>query len=461
MSENAVTRRGFLRQALGAAGLALGANVITPSKSKGATSQFNFYFPEVEGGVFDDQKVEIYDASGKLLTTALTKASAGSTDIPTGIEDLSGSDRASLESSVNAFYDGSSNIVRFVLPHDTQGDAILYNVKGQRIKRIVEDGRFYAGSNALSLDAHDLASGYYILDVHTREGRMAVGLSIINGQIAGHSRSPKMVAYRPDFKDALGKAAGSVDENVYRFVISHPDHFTRTAYVTTNGAPNVDLENKVVGDIQQDGVTRELFKAFCDEANFGMGGNGMDYHGLKTMIPNPKKKFWISSHGDASVFAEGGKATAEEQAYVVSQIESINAHLKPENRIPIYVENPDNLETIPATQEGIIAVIPRNSGRFGIGSADKNKDGIIDDSIIYFPNGRWNEDYKSSILQELLSAYTAPNEVSNGQQLDKKTVLLGGGLIGFPSDHLTPIDIKLLKIGEHYRPKEPINAILG
>lgn len=460
MSENAVTRRGFLRQALGAAGLALGANVITPSRSRAATKQFNFYFPEVEGGVFDNQKVEIYDANGTLLATALTKASTGTTDIPTGIEDLSGSNRASLENAVNAFYDGNSNIVRFVLPYDTHGDVTLYNMLGQKVKAITEDSRFNAGANALSLDLNGIASGYYIVDVHTAAGRMAMGLSVVNGQIVGHSRSPKIVAYRPGFKEALGKAS-SVEEDQYKFVISHPDHFTRTVYVTSNGEPSVNLDERVVGYVHQDGVTPELFKAFCDEANFQMGSNGMDYHGLKTMIPNPKKKFWISNHGDAATYAEGGKATAEEQAYVVSQIEGINAHLKPENRIPIYVENPQNPETIPALQDGIIAVIPRNSGRFGIGAADKNADGIIDDAVIYFPNGRWNEQYKSSILQELLSAYAAPNEVSNGEQLDKKTVLLGGGLIGFPADRLMPMDIKLLKIGEQYQPKESINAILG
>ena len=246
--------------------------------------------------------------------------------------------------------------------------------------------------------------------------------------------------------------------------------FRRTLQLA--GADYTNLNLFSVGYPTQEGVSPELFKSFCDIASFGMGSNGFGYFGLKTGLKNPKNRFWISSHGDSATYSEGGRATAEEQAYVRSIIENeIYPHLRPEYRFPIYLEDPNNPETIPALQDGVIAVIPRNSSSFGIGVGDNNRDGIADWSVIYLPHGEWNETGKSGILQETFSSLVSGNEVAPGYGFDygqwegnkwkaySALASIGGGVTDNP--RLTESDDKLINIEHRYPSLEDIENILG
>jgi len=219
-------------------------------------------------------------------------------------------------------------------------------------------------------------------------------------------------------------------------------YFTRTAEV--NGLIHNDMlvPHPTI-------ASADTFKAFCEEANFREGSNTLTYRGLKTMFGNPNAEYWISSHWD---LGEGGRATKEEQTYVDSLIVyEIYPNIKPKNRLPIYKENPDSIETIPYNQ-GKTLVLPRNHPGFYIASWDDNKDGIIDGNEIQLAQNQWNETYKGQILEELLSALVAPNEVSNYSGL---TVLRGSKGI------ITEFDRMLIKICEYFQPKEQIDNILG
>ncbi len=223
---------------------------------------------------------------------------------------------------------------------------------------------------------------------------------------------------------------------------------------TINGE-NTNLNLFSVSYPTQEGVSPELFKAFCEEACFGMGDNGFDYKGLKTGLKNPKNRFWISSHGDSATYSIGGKATAEEQAYVKSLIENvIYPHLRPEYRFPIYVEDSNAPETIPAFQDGAITVIPREHiVSFGYATSDNNYDGIMDNCLIYLPNGGWNDFWKKSIIEEHASSLFGINDVNN-DNLVYKTALMSAG-------YITQIDDKLINIEHRYKPKEQIENALG
>ncbi len=224
---------------------------------------------------------------------------------------------------------------------------------------------------------------------------------------------------------------------------------------TINGE-NTNLNLFSVSYPTQEGVSPELFKAFCDEAMAVHGGsNGFgEYYGLKTGLKNPKNRFWISSHGDSATYSVGGKATAEEQAYVKSLIENvIYPHLRPEYRFPIYVEDSNAPETIPAFQDGSIVIVPRNSGGFGAVSVDDNHDGVADWSIIFFPNWGWNQTEKGPIIEEALSALVGMGEVSHYFNLT--------ALESNKTGTITQIDDKLINIQHRYKPKEDIENILG
>ena len=266
-------------------------------------------------------------------------------------------------------------------------------------------------------------------------------------------------------------------ESNYVITARQTDDNNLTGFRTTEnilGADYTALNLFSVSYPTQEGVTPELFREFCNKASFGHGGNGFGYFGLKTGIKNTKNRFWISSHGDSATFSEGGRATSEEQAYVKSIIENeIYSHLRQEYHFPIYLEDPNNPEIIPALQEGVIAVIPRNESGFGhLPFEDENvKDGIKNSSVIYLPNGEWNEAGKSGILQEAFSSLVSVNEVAPGYGFDygkwegskwraySALASIGGGVTEGPK--LMQSDDKLINIEHRYPPLEDIENILG
>jgi len=241
----------------------------------------------------------------------------------------------------------------------------------------------------------------------------------------------------------------------------------------TKTIPGMDIDTLKVYSVDyptQEGVTPELFKRFCEIACFEPASNGFDYWGMKTGLKNKDNVFWIATHSNL----DDSKATREDQLYVKSIIENeIYPHLRPEYQFPIYLEDPDNPETIPNGQYGKIVIKPSKDG-FGIGVSDNNQDGIADESIIYLAEGYWNETGKSGILQETFSSLTSMNEVApwgtnpdieyghwEGDKWRTYSALAtvgGGATINLG---LTQSDDKLINIEHRYKPLESIENVLG
>ena len=262
-------------------------------------------------------------------------------------------------------------------------------------------------------------------------------------------------------RDSLEITARQIDEN---------GDFT--GFKRTKKIPGRDIDTLKVYSVSyptQEGVTPELFKRFCEIACFEPGSNGFGYWGMKTGLKNKDNVFWIASHN----WWDNAKATREDQLYVKSIIENeIYPHLRPEYQFPIYLEDPDNPETIPWEQNGKIAIIPSNDGEgFSIAVVDNNKDGIADYSGVILPAGYLNETGKSGILQETFSSLTSVNEVAPGYGFDygqwegnkwkpySALASIGDGLTDNP--RLTESDNKLINIEHRYKPLESIENILG
>lgn len=443
---NKISRRDFIRTSgLATAAFSLG---IFPSKAKATPlDQINFYVPELGGTEYDNQLVEVFDSANQLIASGTTLASRVSLDT-VGIEEELGT---TLENKISAYYNGSRNIIKFPVHRDTDVKIILYNLLGQEIKTLGKK-HLQRGNHKLDFNGNGLASGPYFVKIETDYNSTSFEVNIIGGAVQSQSAKSKIINFNTFNSKRAGRLARAVDD-LYKVVVSDSEtdrrHYTRTFYIDDVVG---DIEKRVTGYVEQDGVNAQLFKDFCEEANFR---ELWDYTGLKTIFGNPNAQYWIASHH----YNDGSTATADEQAYVRSLIENeIYPYIEVENRLPIYVEDPNNPENLPIHQNGVILVMPRNSGGFGIAPMDEGQDGIIDWASIYLPQGQWDEVHKGQILEELLSALVAPNQVSNTSFIGYTILRSGGGGI---VNQLTEIDKQLIKICEYYQPLEQRDNILG
>lgn len=417
--------------------------------------QLNFYVPELEGTEYDNQLIEVFNANDENVAFGTTKDSRA-TLMTTGIDrDVQDQYETDLESKVSAYHDGAKNIVKFSVEENTNIKMTLYGSLGQEIRASPEK-YIQKGDYKLPFDTSLLSDSYYFLKIETKYGQTVIGMPIIDGIVQGFNAST-INAYRPKAGGSLHKVG--VVSNKYKVVVSDNEatkrHYKRTFDIDVNSA-NQNFEDKVVGYVEQDGVSPELFKEFCDEANFKEGWHG--YKGLKTILKNSNREYWISSHNPL----DGATATATEQAYVKSLIENeINPHLK--TPIPIYVEDPDDPKDLPWHEEngiykgndGKMIVLPTSSGGFRFTSSDTKQDGIIDEGRAFIPQGGWSEQYHNPDIEELSSLAFGYNDFNN-DKFSGKTVLHKGNKI-------FPIDNKLIKISEceYFKPKEKIDNILG
>jgi len=444
-----LNRRNFLRtSALALAGAAIGcdrynpANIIVP---KGNINDFlNQYTPVVE-----DLANEGKEPSSFLLETMLSDAQAVSTNYSSNEgpkANNSGSMLASTTIQGDADGNGSINIFDLL--------------------RILKDLRNPIPSPASDVDGNGVVNIFDVLDflkimngtyntnlvkgVHfDNDSEIGIPAEMtINGQTFYAGQNGLFSTRLPKSQDFLITAK---QENGFKRTVELPEGDYASLNLFSVSYPT------------QEGVAPELFKQFCQKACFDKVPNGFWYWGLKTGLKNPNARFWISSHGDSATYSEGGKSTIEDQLYVKSVIENdIYPHLRPEYHFPIYLEDPNSIETIPFGQEGVYAIVPRDSPSFGIGVVDTNRDGIANHSIIYLPNGHWNETYKPEILEETFSSLVGVGEVSGEygvREGDEWTAYSVLATMGDPK--LTQSDDKLINIQHRYKPLENIENILG
>ncbi|MBX2976730.1 MAG: hypothetical protein KF721_11395 [Ignavibacteriaceae bacterium] len=177
------------------------------------------------------------------------------------------------------------------------------------------------------------------------------------------------------------------------------------------------------------------------------------YEGLKTYTPknNPNNnKIIIRNYGPPQ---KPYTVTQEDMQYIKNLIETeIYPHIKEENKPPIefkILTTPEPLITNP----GETIIFPGTG--YYITSFDDNGDAIIDKNYIELQRTQYQDStMNGKKLQEILSAFYAPNQVINHQF---KTVLSSGA----ETLKLTPMDIRLIEIGQHYPPKTNIDKILG
>ena len=191
-----------------------------------------------------------------------------------------------------------------------------------------------------------------------------------------------------------------------------------TSYVRTIRIENDNLETlmKVVPFLDDStGVSREVFKAFCREANLGPPGFPMS--GLKKIdFDNAEDyTYWIASYNPFN----GDTFSQEEQESIRDSLQTrVLGSIPEENRPNIYLGTAE--DEIPLQQYGKMIILPERGHNASIGTADDNNDGYLDRAVIFLPDAYGQR----NLVQEAVSALYAPNEVfGNSGILPSQTVL--------------------------------------
>jgi len=206
------------------------------------------------------------------------------------------------------------------------------------------------------------------------------------------------------------------------------------------------------------GLTPTKFKDFAQEANFSAGSNGTGYEGLKTFMPKENKTIIIFNKGPIGL--PYTVTSQDQEAVKILILTELFPTIDKKYQPTIEIRTLTTFEP-PIVQQGSIAIYPTMAGDY-IGAIDDNTDGIIDRSYIQFGYLEWqNPIYTKDRLQELLSAFCAPNQVDGGLpgtgRFEKLSVLSSSNA----AQRIMPIDHKLQKIAENYKPQESIDSILG
>ncbi len=201
-------------------------------------------------------------------------------------------------------------------------------------------------------------------------------------------------------------------------------------------------------------VTPHLFRDYIEEGNWSgapLGIKTIDFQHVQNPVPNPNGPhgyvYWIDSDYYANKYPQYFRQlTPEEQNYIKSVIErEVLPKIKEENhKIPIYIAQPGEIPPLHPdgdVADGILIIYGNIGSNYDFGGDDRDGDGIIDVAYIGMADPVIGKDI--DITEETASIIN-PNPIYNSELTGKtKFSELGA------SYHLTPIDIKQLRIEEN------------
>lgn len=394
-------------------------------------TQLEFNIKGVDGRLLNGSIVTVYDATTNIQIGETVLANSQGTILITGVKETAeGGEKEGIKISTER--------LRVKIEQTEEGamEITLTDILGRRIKEEEKRGR------ETEIKLEGLSNGVYILEL--KWGRATATRKIIKEEKQLYL---SVKEGKREIKRSLRK--GITDS--YRIKIKGTTHYTRTIETTAT-----EIEDYVVPYVEQEGVNDTLFYELCKEANFK---SNFGFTGLKTSItennPNNPTKIIIRSKGPIQ---KPYTVTQEDMQYIKNLIETeIYPHIKEELKPTIELRTLNTHEPL-TINPGEIVIFPGTG--YYIGSADYNGDGIIDDSYIELMIGEYQDSTRNgSKLQEVLSALVAPNQVDGTSpgRFEFKTVLSSGAA----ARKLTPMDIRLIQLGQKYKPKTEIDKILG
>ncbi|MCL6097417.1 MAG: T9SS type A sorting domain-containing protein [Bacteroidetes bacterium] len=430
------------------------------------TSTITVHAPELEGEKYTGSLVQIYDAgTNVLLGQSTTVNSEATITFTTGVKEQN--DTAWLLSKLDATDNGGNIVVSYPVHKESKVSIGIYDVLGRRVEeRTVIQTK---GNHQYQFNTKNLASGHYFFRVQTPEYLGTMDLPIMERQLAvpkGFSPQSSVVSLESKKKiDRLDK----ISSGDYKIVISNPTgHYTRTFIIPAPA--NKQVNDKVVGFVQQSGVTPELFRAFCQEVNFDSADN-LPYEGFKTFFPKKNTTgilIWIACDDRLDQYGKPRyPQTAAEQEYMKNLfINQVFPSITQKYQPTFYVVDPQHREDYPTNNhDGMIIIMPTILDIYNSVVNDFTGDGILDTAGLqmgggYAPAGfssTWaTPDFNPKKIRALSQALCAPKQATS-TQYNNLTVLSANA----QAAQLTTMDKKLIKIAEYYKPKSAIGEILG
>ena len=411
------------------------------------------YVPGIDGETYNDSLVQLIELkSGKSISCTITNSNVTLDLTTVGVEDQTVETLGTMKVRKNGNYANIS----YPVTESGPTKITITDINGSQITDIINKEDSY-GMNNFNYDTSNLSTAVYLVNITTKNYSKTAKVTGGHGELLAHSTDQPILKIIQQ-KNQTGRVMKTTEDipagSDYKIIVTNPNkHYGRIIY-----APRTNqLEDRVTGHVVQDGVDKYLFRDFAEEGNFSMGSNGMGFNGLKTFAPNVDKKNIIRNRGHP---LDPQIVTQSDMEYVKNLIETeIFPSVDPKYRPITELQTLSADEPLPSTP-GSIVIYPRSTG-FYMGSTDTNSDVIIDISYVMLQSNTWsNSQFNNSKLQEIFSAFCAPNQVDgnpNNQRFSYKTVLSSGA----SAFHLTAMDKKIQKISENYAPKESIDKILG
>ena len=421
-----LSRRRFLKTA----GLVTAAFFVPKSVFTSPKDTLSVYVPDVEGIKYNGSLVEVFDDFGNSLGSGTTIDSLA-TFLVTGVED----DNA-IKSKTNVSFNPVTKELTYSLDGSSRVDIRLSDMLGRQRK--IYSGNGHSGENTIKLDLDGLSSGRYVISVETNKYASNIMFTGDGNLITGLKSSGILHKQGTRLKDgALKKAMG----DNYKVVVSGPNHYTRTFVVPVQN----NIEDRVVGYVQQDNVDEQLFRDFYEEAINMASDNDLTYTGLKTGFRMPGRKMLIGNLG-----RDGSTVDDTQRQYVKDLIENeIMPYLS--EPIPVEFRDYSSVDDINLFIDGELLLLPYDKFNFAV--SDPEQDGIINSGIAQLNRGYYDSRRHNEIMEECTSLLFGYNDVNNNA-VSAKTVLRGGNTIH-------PMDIKLIRMLEYYKPLEKKENILG
>ena len=459
------TRKEFLRNIA----VISAANLMLPSWLRAKPyDSIQVYFPELEGTTFNGSLVQVLDAGTgvELGRGTTTNSQATISFVPTGVKD--NNDNSQLLTKMNTQDIGGVVLVSYPVHSESKVVIGLYDILG---RQIWEKSSYQSGGNhSYEFKINELASGRYILRVTTNDYTGTMMLPIVDhglGLSQNISPSQTIVNSKSGKKiDGLDK----INSGDYKIVVSSPlkEHYTRTAYTS----PVTTFSDKVTGYVQQQEVSPDLFRSLAAQVNFrSMVGVrnvlGCGYEGMKTYLQKQNKRIWIAFEDPNHSHIQ----SQENQAYIKNLIiQKIYPTISEPNWPSIHMVDPAQPEDVPNDWDGRIYVMPfvYTYYNWAIISQDvltsKSSEGFIDTAQLFFGGGdnfgngsTWADPtYDQKKITLFMRSLCAPADTSD-PAFNNLTVLSTNA----PTQEFSAMDKKLIKIAEYYKPKSPIDEILG
>jgi hypothetical protein len=349
-----------------------------------------------------------------------------------GVED----DNA-IKTKANVEFNPQTKELTYTLDGSSRVDVKLSDMLGRQ--RSIYSGNGHRGDNTIKLDLDGLSTGRYVISVETNKYASNIMFTGDGNLITGLKSSG--ILHKQGTRLKSGSLKKALGDN-YKIVVSNPtQHYKRTFVVPVSS----NIEDRVVGYVQQENVDEQLFRDFYEEANNSMGSDDLTYTGLKTGFRMPNRKMLISNIGQNNVTVDDAG-----RQYVKDLIEN---EIMPYLSEPIPVEFVDynDFSEIPLNNDGYLLILPHDKFNFFV--EDPDQDGIINRGIAQLNRGYYDSRRHNEIIEECSSLLFGYNDVNNSA-IAGKTVLNRGG-------NIKPVDTKLIKMLEYYNPLEVKENILG